>query len=463
MRVAAGRRCCSSASALRRRRAGARAGRRVGAHRAARAVQLRPLLPAADRRRATACRAGWPRRSAACSRCSSPGCHVARRRRRRPAPPSSSSVSSPRSASPLVVVRPGADIDPVGVLAAVAANVSFATGRRADEAVPGARRTGSPPPGGSCSLGGAAARAAGARRRGRAARAGRANVVGFAYLSLVGHRRWPSSLWFTGHPPPARRGPAAARAGRPGHRCRRSGWIVLGPGAVAACSSSGSSSRSVPSRTARSLGGRRAVRRARATSARWAARRERDLGEHLEPDPLVQRSAAGARRLEVRGRPGGVGGGEGVGEQRAARAGAPCAVGDTPIAIRYQWSRSCGWWASMSSDSDQSRSTSSSSSGHEARPRWLTRTRRRGPSPGADQSAGAVAAGDDGRDPARQVAVAAMNVHSPRRRRWRMASSGKAHDISGSSLEGRRSARRPRSRGRRSRRCGWRRPTSPGR
>ena len=38
--------------------------------------------------------------------------------------------------SRLVVIRPGAGVDPIGVLAAVGTNVSFAVGRRPDEAIP---------------------------------------------------------------------------------------------------------------------------------------------------------------------------------------------------------------------------------------------------------------------------------------------------------------------------------------
>jgi probable blue pigment (indigoidine) exporter len=104
----------------------------------------------------------------------------------------------------LVVVRPGAGIDAVGVLAAVAANVSFAVG------VVLTKRFPTPPnrlasTGWQLLLGGLVlVPLAGLVEGGLPALTGR-NVAGFAYLSLVG-TALAFVLWFTG----IRRLPAAA-------------------------------------------------------------------------------------------------------------------------------------------------------------------------------------------------------------------------------------------------------------
>jgi probable blue pigment (indigoidine) exporter len=211
----------------------------------------------------------------------------------------------------LVVVRPGAGLDVVGVVAAIAANVAFATGvvltKRFSPPSDRLAATGwqllvggallvplmlvveGPPP----------------------ALDGRA-IVGFAYLSVVatglafvvwfaGIRRLPASA-------PPLLGLAAPVTGA------ALGWIAKGE-ALSPVQLVG---------FAITLG-------AIAHGARLAPHRPQEratgrthLGQHLEPAALVQGPAARTRRLEVGGRPGRVGGGEGVGQQRAP---APAALG----------------------------------------------------------------------------------------------------------------------------------------
>ena len=97
-----------------------------GGHRAARGVQLRPVLPAARRRRVPTARRrrGRGRRPAAVAGRRADRLIAGRR-------PRTTDVTVGVVAAvgvALVVVRPGAGFDPVGVVAAVAANVSFAAG-----------------------------------------------------------------------------------------------------------------------------------------------------------------------------------------------------------------------------------------------------------------------------------------------------------------------------------------------
>ena len=195
--------------------------RRVGSHRAPGSVQLRPVLPAADRGRLSAARrrGGGGRRAAA----------AARRRPvvagRRP-PPAAARARCRRRGDVgvgLIVVRPGADIDPVGVLAASAptcrsppASCSPGGSRR--------RPTGSRRPGGSCS---SVARSwCRSRRSSRADRRCRRPGTSWASGTSAWCARRRLRLWFRGvrRLPPRRRrcsvwprrSPGAARVGRAG-------------------------------------------------------------------------------------------------------------------------------------------------------------------------------------------------------------------------------------------------------
>jgi probable blue pigment (indigoidine) exporter len=106
----------------------------------------------------------------------------------------------------LVVIRPGADLDPVGVLAAVAANVSFAAGvvltRRLPAPAPAHRLAAT---GWQLLLGGVMLVPLALAAEGRPPALTGGNVIGFAYLSLVG-TALAFLLWFEG----IRRLPAAA-------------------------------------------------------------------------------------------------------------------------------------------------------------------------------------------------------------------------------------------------------------
>ena len=190
----------------------------------ARAVQLRPLLPAPRRR-------------------GLPPAGRRRRRRRRPAaaarrrpvvaasPAPTAAAWSSRSACvaavgvALVVLRPGAGLDAVGVLAAVAPTC------RSPSGVVLTKRFPAPPnrlaaTGWQLLLGGAAPRAAHARRRGSAAGADGTQP---GRLRLPQPRRHGARVraLVQRHPPAADRCAAAARPRRPGHR-RALGWVVLG-------------------------------------------------------------------------------------------------------------------------------------------------------------------------------------------------------------------------------------------
>jgi probable blue pigment (indigoidine) exporter len=106
----------------------------------------------------------------------------------------------------LVVIRPGAGLDPVGVLAAVAANVSFATGvvltRRFPAPAPAHRLAAT---GWQLLLGGVLLVPLALAVEGPPPALTGGNVAGFAYLSLVG-TALAYLLWFEG----IRRLPAAA-------------------------------------------------------------------------------------------------------------------------------------------------------------------------------------------------------------------------------------------------------------
>jgi probable blue pigment (indigoidine) exporter len=106
----------------------------------------------------------------------------------------------------LVVIRPGAHLDPVGVLAAVAANVSFAAGvvltRRLPAPAPAHRLAAT---GWQLLLGGVLLVPLALAVEGRPPAPTGGNVAGFAYLSLVG-TALAFLLWFEG----IRRLPAAA-------------------------------------------------------------------------------------------------------------------------------------------------------------------------------------------------------------------------------------------------------------
>ena len=106
----------------------------------------------------------------------------------------------------LVVIRPGADLDPVGILAAVAANVSFAAGvvltRRLPAPAPGHRLAAT---GWQLLLGGVLLVPLAVAVEGPPPVPTAGNVIGFAYLSLVG-TALAFLLWFEG----IRRLPAAA-------------------------------------------------------------------------------------------------------------------------------------------------------------------------------------------------------------------------------------------------------------
>jgi probable blue pigment (indigoidine) exporter len=212
----------------------------------------------------------------------------------------------------LVVVRPGAAVDVPGVLAAVGANVSFATGVVLTKRFPApANRVAAT--GWQLLLGGVLLVPLTLVVEGRPPALDGGAAAGFAYLSVVA-TALAFVLWFNG----IRRLPASAppllglAAPITGATL---GWIVRGEslvptqlvgfavalGAVAV----GTSAAGTPSGLAPHRPHRRAVG-------------DVDLADDLDPEPLVQGAAAGARRLEVRRCPVGVGGGQGVGEQRAA-------------------------------------------------------------------------------------------------------------------------------------------------
>lgn len=106
----------------------------------------------------------------------------------------------------LVVIRPGAGLDPVGVLAAVAANVSFAAGvvltRRLPAPAPAHRLAAT---GWQLLLGGVLLVPLALAAEGRPPPLTGGNIIGLAYLSLVG-TALAFLLWFEG----IRRLPAAA-------------------------------------------------------------------------------------------------------------------------------------------------------------------------------------------------------------------------------------------------------------
>jgi probable blue pigment (indigoidine) exporter len=215
----------------------------------------------------------------------------------------------------LVVVRPGAGLDVVGVIAAIAANVSFAAGVVLTKRFPPpADRLAST--GWQLLVGGVLLVPLTLLVEDPPPALGAGAIAGFAYLSLVatglafvvwfaGIRRLPTSA-------PPLLGLAAPVTGA------ALGWIVKGQslsplqlvgfavtlGAIAQGARLGASP--APS----------ATRLAPHRPQRWTARGAH-LGEHLEPEALVERPDAGARRLEVGGCLGGVGGGQGVGQQRA--------------------------------------------------------------------------------------------------------------------------------------------------
>jgi probable blue pigment (indigoidine) exporter len=222
----------------------------------------------------------------------------------------------------LVVVRPGAGLDVVGVIAAVAANVSFAAGVVLTKRFP-------PPTdrlaatGWQLLVGGVLLVPLMLLVEGAPPALGARALGGFAYLSLVatglafvvwfaGIRRLPTSA-------PPLLGLAAPVTGA------ALGWIVKGQalstlqllgfaitlGAIAQGARLGASVAATGTRLAPHPPHRGTVRGAH-------------LGEHLEPEALVERPAARARRLEVGRCLSGVGGGQGVGQQRAAE---PAALG----------------------------------------------------------------------------------------------------------------------------------------
>lgn len=100
----------------------------------------------------------------------------------------------------LVVIRPGAGLDPIGLLAAVGANVSFAVGVVTKQLPAGGD-------GLATADGRRDPRAARPHRRGHATVADRPHIAGFAYLSLVG-TALAFVLWFIA----IHRLPAAAAA-----------------------------------------------------------------------------------------------------------------------------------------------------------------------------------------------------------------------------------------------------------
>ncbi|HEY5874886.1 MAG TPA: EamA family transporter [Ilumatobacteraceae bacterium] len=127
----------------------------------------------------------------------------------------------------LVVIRPGADIDPIGVGAAVAANLSFSVGVVLTKHFPSpANRLSST--GWQLLMSGAALVPLALLVEGSPAAPSIENAVGFAYLSLIG-TALAFVLWFNG----VRRLPAAAppllglAAPVMG---ATAGWVVLGQG-----------------------------------------------------------------------------------------------------------------------------------------------------------------------------------------------------------------------------------------
>jgi probable blue pigment (indigoidine) exporter len=115
----------------------------------------------------------------------------------------------------LVVIRPSAGLDPVGVLAAIAANMSFAAGvvltRRLPAPAPAHRLAAT---GWQLLLGGALLVPLASAVEGRPPALTGANVAGFAYLSLIG-TAWPSSCGSkaSAASPPPRPPPRPRRAG----------------------------------------------------------------------------------------------------------------------------------------------------------------------------------------------------------------------------------------------------------
>jgi probable blue pigment (indigoidine) exporter len=246
----------------------------------------------------------------------------------------------------LVVLRPGAGLDHVGLLAAVAANLAFATGVVLTKRFPAPtdRVTAT---GWQLLLGGAVLVPLAFVVDGPLPALSGRSVVGIAYLSLVA-TALAFVLWFDG----IRRLPGAAppllglAAPVTGAAL---GWIVRGEalspiqllgfaitlGAIAhgarLPSPASAAARRLAPRQLRGLRPRTPSPPGSLAVARSAAARrlaphrphrraalDVDLGDRLEPEPSVQGAAARRGRLEVRRGPVGVHLGQRVGEQRAA-------------------------------------------------------------------------------------------------------------------------------------------------
>jgi probable blue pigment (indigoidine) exporter len=217
----------------------------------------------------------------------------------------------------LVVILPGAGLDQVGLVAALGANVAFATGVVLTKrfAPPGNRIAAT---GWQLLVGGALLVPLTLLVEGRPPAMDGRSVVGFGYLSVVA-TALAFVLWFNG----IRRLPAAAppllglAAPVTGAAL---GWIVRGEALspiqlLGFAITLGAIARGTRLPSAAGLAPHRPERRPVG---------EVDLGDRLEAEAPVQRPAARRGRLEVGGRTAGVGLSQRVGEQRTAE---PSALG----------------------------------------------------------------------------------------------------------------------------------------